>query len=655
MEDEGQGLLFDRRFLDKHAGEIISNPSVAVVELVANAWDAYAQRVDITWPDAELQRQFEIKDNGVGLKLAEFQTIWNTIDYNRVEHQGSVVNPPMGEIGLPRSVFGKNGKGRFAAFCFADAYEIESISDGQLFRCLVSRDVSKPFKVDLQQHIPSGVFGHGLIIRGVGDMRPMRLSEADARDFLASRFLANPSFHVYLNDRLITFKDIANDALESKELDIPGAGKVVIHHIDSRKADRTTKQHGIAWWVQRRAVGECKWRGSDYSKILDGRTDEAKRFTFIVEADFLNQAGAVKDDWSEFHEDNSAWKIVYPAVQSAIRDIISESTAQKREAKRDGVLTRVASQVNELPLLSKERVRTFVEDVVDACPSLGENEIVQISSILAKLERAKSQYGLLDILHQQSPDDLDSLHDLLKDWTISMAKIALDEIQTRLRLINELKIKISVNRIDEVHELQPLFEKGLWIFGPQFESIHFTSNRGMTKVIRQLFNDKVGKGSLQRPDFVVLPDSSVGFYSCSSFDEEFHESGVDNLVIIDLKTTGLTLGEKEKSQVWRYIKELLEKGYINQSTQVTGFILGTQIEPAENAETKHGLNGNFLIRPILYDVVLKRAESRLLNLFEQVKEAPFIQEHAEELSRYFDPIPLSQADLLARTGASSDV
>jgi len=501
--------------------------------------------------------------------------------------------------------------------------------------------------------VPSGAKGHGLIIRGVGDMRPIRFSEADARDFLASRFLANPSFHVYLNGRLITFKDIADDALESNDLLIPGAGKVVIHHIDSRKADRTTKQHGIAWWVQKRAVGECKWRGSDYAKILDERTDEAKRFTFIVEADFLNQAGAVKDDWSEFNEDNPVWKIVYPAVQEAIRGILSSATAQKREAKRDGVLTRVASQVNALPLLSKEMVRTFVEDVVDACPSLGENEIVQISAILAKLEKAKSQYGLLDILHQQSPDDLDSLHDLLKDWTISMAKVALDEIQSRLRLINELKIKISVNRIDEVHELQPLFERGLWIFGPQFESIHFTSNRGMTTVIRKLLKKKLAKGSLQRPDFVALPDSSVGFYGCASYDDEFHENGVETLVIIDLKTTGLTLGEKEKSQVWGYIKELLEKGHIKQSTQVHGFVLGTQIEPSENAEAKHGQNGNFVIRPVLYDVILKRAESRLLNLFEKVKEAPFLKEHSAELANYFEPIPMSQEDLLQKVTAAA--
>lgn len=75
----------------------------------------------------------------------------------------------------------------------------------------------------------------------------------------------------------------------------------------------------------------------------------------------------------------------------------------------------------------------------------------------------------------------------LTDWTIRMAKIVLDEIQNRLPFIEELKAKIQKDKIDEVYELQPLFAKGLWMFGPQFESIEFTSNRGMTAVIHELF------------------------------------------------------------------------------------------------------------------------------------------------------------------------
>lgn len=97
--------------------------------------------------------------------------------------------------------------------------------------------------------------------------------------------------------------------------------------------------------------------------------------------------------------------------------------------------------VNLLPLLSKERVTTFVNEVVDACPNFGEQEVVQLTSILTKLEKSKSQYGLLEILHNQDPNDLDALHEVLSQWTIGMAKVVLDEIQGRLKVINSLHVQ----------------------------------------------------------------------------------------------------------------------------------------------------------------------------------------------------------------------
>lgn len=647
--EESDDLFFDRRFLDKHAGDIISSPTTAVVELIANAWDAYARTVRIQWPTKGTDLTFQIEDDGNGLSLEEFQTIWKTIDYNRLEHQGDSSNPPPGVVGNPRSVFGRNGKGRFAAFCFSDEYEIFSEKNGSYFRARVARDITKPFKITILEEGRSTSIGHGLRIRSVGETALINIDELSARDFIASRFLANPEFNVFLNKRQITFGDIADDALETVAIDVDGAGKITIHHIDSRKADRTTKQHGIAWWVQKRAVGECKWRGPDYEKILDGRKDEAKRYTFIVEADFLNDAGAVKEDWSEFNEDNDVWQKVYPAVQCEIKRIIRDATSQKRETKREGVMTRVAPRMKGLSLLSTERVQNFINLVVEACPSMGEADIANVSTILANLENSKSRYGLLEVLSSQNSDDLDDLHEILSDWSVSMAKIVLDEIQTRLRVVNELSKKIEVSNIDELHELQPLFEKGLWIFGPQFESIHYTSNRGMTKVIQELLGVQAVSGSRNRPDFVVLNDSSVGFYACSSYDDNFHEDGIDSLAIIDLKTTSIQLGEKEKSQVWRYVKELLSKGLIKPHTKVHGFVLGSRIEPAENSPAKHGEHGNFLITPMLYSTVLKRAESRLLNLYSKVKDAPFIQEHSAEIEAYLAPIEIKQDDMLTGT------
>lgn len=642
-----ESLLYEDRFLENWAGTIISNPAVAIVELVANAWDAYSTDVAIDWPDIETEKQFSISDNGLGMTWEEFQFIWRAMSYDRVTRFGTTVSPPTDVQGLPRPVFGRNGKGRFAAFCFASEYNLTSRKDGQEFTCCIRRTREKPLVLERVAFKEEGIEGHGTRIEGAGVIPSIGLGEDTARELLGSRFLSNPSFRVFLNGSQITFADIADSCLSTVKMNIQSLGEVNILHIDTHKADRTTRQHGIAWWVLNRAVGDCKWRGSDYQRILDGRTSEAKRYTFIVQADFLSDANAIKEDWSWFKEDNETWKGIRPLIQDQIKEIIDQNGRAAKMSKRQTVFRRIGGTVNALPLLSKDRVETFVNEVVDNCPNLGEEEIIQLSSILTKLEKTKSRYGLLDILHRQDPQDLDALHDMLNQWTIGMAKIVLDEIQTRLRLITELKTKIQTAGIDEVHELQPLFEKGLWMFGPQFESIEFTSNRGMTTVIRELFGDKTGKGSLNRPDFVILPDCSVGFYGRPSYDEDYNEDGLEHVVIVDLKTTRLSLGSEEKEQVWKYVKELKTKGYLKNTTRVDGFILGDQIESGEDG-TRTENNNQVRIKPMLYETILTRAEKRLLNLHSKVENAPFLVEQREELYKFVEPIAVVQGDLIAQ-------
>jgi hypothetical protein len=216
------------------------------------------------------------------------------------------------------------------------------------------------------------------------------------------------------------------------------------------------------------------------------------------------------------------------------------------------------------------------------------------------------------------------LYEILRDWNVKSAKAVLDEIQTRLRLIKELKSKVHRKNTLEVQELQPLFSKGLWIFGPEFESIEYTSNQGMTKVLKNLFNlDETG--TRIRPDFVVLPDSSIGLYGCYDYDDDGNETGIKKVIIVELKKPGVRLGSEEKDQCWKYVKELYKKGAISPTAKVDCYLLGEIIEDGESFERKER-DDNVKIRPMVFDTILKRAETRLLNLHKKVEGAPFLEE-----------------------------
>ena len=627
---EAQGALFDERFLERYAGAIISDPEVAIVELVANAWDAWATRVDIRWAERGDEQTFSIADNGKGMSEAQFLRRWRTLDYNKLTEEGSSAIPPneLREYG-PRRTYGRNGKGRHAAFRFGDHYVVRTWCDGHEITHEVRRGTDVPFDlIPVDRRV--GVLGHGTEISTPGGSGVI-MSAQQVREVIGTRFLSDPNFKVIVDGTEVSFQDVPSDKLREFNVEVPGSGVARLTVIDTLKADKTTRQHGIAWWVDGRLVGRPGWLDLE----LDGRTSEAKRFIFIVRADFLAEAAATLADWTGFDARNPAWIATREAVLAKIREFLAVFTAERRRETKDAVKDNLSNMVSRLAPASRDRWNDFVDAVVDTCPSISADEVEQVASVLAKLELAESKYGLIQQLHVMKPGDLDELHALLKNWTVRTAKIALDEVQSRLKLIEELDQKLRDETLAEVGDLQPLFERSLWVFGPEFESLEFTSNRGMTEVIRKIFGSDES-GSRLRPDFVMLPDGSVGLYSRDSHDLSGEVNGVSRLVIAEIKKVGVPIGAKEKLQPWQYVTELRDKGLITETAQISCYVLGSRVDPNEaGVDTKW--DGRVTIIPMAFDAFIRRAEKRMLGLREKLRDAPFLKDLGIDPDSFLTP------------------
>ncbi len=82
-----QGSLFEENYLVRTLGAIARRPDVALTELVANAWDAGAARIDIFIPP-ERGEEIVISDDGSGMTSVQFKKRWMTLAYDRVRYQG---------------------------------------------------------------------------------------------------------------------------------------------------------------------------------------------------------------------------------------------------------------------------------------------------------------------------------------------------------------------------------------------------------------------------------------------------------------------------------------------------------------------------------------------------------------------------------------
>jgi hypothetical protein len=581
-----------------------------------------------------------IVDNGKGMTAAQFDRRWRKIDYNRIAEEGSRVDPPE-ELKdfAPRQAYGRNGRGRHAAFRFSDPYIVRTWRGGTEAIYEVHRGTNTPFDISLLSTMKD-VEGHGTEISAKAADGILMTAE-EARQVVGTRFLADPSSKVFIDGTRVTFDDVPALRLKETDVPVPAFGQAHLVMIDTLKADRTTRQHGIAWRVKTRLVGTPGWVGFDHERILDGRTTEAKRFQFIVEADFLEDA--VLPDWTAFDPGSAAWRATRTAVHAAIQECLSIFTAERRREAKATVRENLGRTVSQLPPVGRDRWNEFVDRVVDSCPSILVHEVEQVAGILANLELATSKYGLVSRLHALKPGDLDELNQLLVDWTVRTAKIALDEIQSRLKLIGELDQKLCDETTDEVRDLQPLFERSLWVFGPEFESLEFTSNRGMTEVIRKLFGSDE-KGSRLRPDFVVLPDGSVGFYSRDSHDLGHEVDGVSRLVVAEIKKPGVVIGSDQKDQAWKYVKELIQRGFVTKATDVTCFVLGSIVDQTEGSDRTEWDNP-VLIRPMSYNTFIRRAEKRMLGLRDKLRDAPFLKEHGIDGHEFLEPQQLFQDQL----------
>lgn len=615
-----QSCLFGPKFLEKFVGKpILHDPKVAILELIANAWDAGSKSVNIVWPTVDNEQVFSIQDDGFGLTKSEFLDRWRTLGYDRTLSQGDsvIVNDRR------RSVFGRNGVGRFAGFCFGVSYFVESFKDSQHILYEVKEGSGdSPFKLIEHEPVSNSFSGTRIF---VSSNKPVKINDDDVRAEIGMRFLTDPSFECYVNGVKVKFSDIPQTSLKSETLSLASGHSALITIIDTNESDKTTKQHGVAWHVKGRLVGEANWKSYGLDEIVDGRTVESKRHTFIVQADFL--ASSVKQDWTAFNESSPLFIETKNEVFSFVKRHLLGQTVQKRREVLDGIKVSHGKELSELSPLRKERFENFISAVQEECTTIKESDLSKVAGVLIKMEQSTSKYALISKLHELDSAQIDDLYKILSDWTVDLAKEALDELQMRLKLLEELQFRIADPNTREVQDLQPIFYQSLWIFGPEYETIEFTSNQGMTTVLQKLFN-KNEKGSLNRPDFAILPDSSLGSYSYPKYDEYGGEIGVDRVVIVELKKPGVTISGEEKDQCWKYVRELRKSAVVSMETRITCFVLGDKVDPFEMKQVS---DETCTIQPLSYSIVIQRAKSRLLKLYDRVSSAPFLEAQRNEL------------------------
>jgi hypothetical protein len=284
-----QNLLFEENYLCRSLGSLVHRPDIALTELAANAWDAGASRVDITIPDRRGEK-IVIQDDGAGLTEAEFYARWMTLGYNRKAHQGDGASFPLGLEGK-RLSYGRNGVGRHSLLCFNNFYDVITSKNGtQCSFGISALNKGQPFLIDKISRNRAEEHGTRLEVKAERNLP----SSENISKIISSRFLHDPQFRVSINGNCFKLEEHSG-LISAAELAVNENIKLSVLLIDTQQAASSSIYQGIAFWNRSRLIGEPSWiLGSN--SVIDGRTKFAKRYTFIVKTDDLDEY--ITDYWS---------------------------------------------------------------------------------------------------------------------------------------------------------------------------------------------------------------------------------------------------------------------------------------------------------------------------------------------------------------------
>lgn len=609
--------LFEEDYLLRELGPVAHVPQVALTELVANAWDAGATKVDLILP-TELGGTLTVVDDGHGMTPEHFLRRWMTLRYDRLKHQGAKVEFPPGREHRPRKAYGRNGVGRHGLLCFADEYQVDTWRDGRLSTFVVGTE-SGPSPFVLRSESFGTRDGSGTKL-SVSVFRKLPDPE-EILTVLAARFIHDPEFQIRVNGSSLTFSEIDGRVSEQAIALSEGRSATVIV-IDSTRQNHSSIHQGVAFWVGRRLVGSPSWAIGQVANF-DGRTRFAKRYKVIVDTEGFESY--VQPDWTGFYsvpEIDELFETTASHISQVSRDLANEVI----EATSEDALLQNRSELRSLGKGARLEVAEFTKIIAQSHPTISPDFLATAVKAVINLEKSKTGAALLLKLSELPTDDLDGLDRLLTEWSIKDALRVLDEIDDRLSVIETIRRLADDPAVDELHTLHPLILRSRWLFGPEYESVEYCSNATLKTVAKQLFKGKETQfvNDKKRPDIVVLPDKSViqltGIESFNPADPTLLQ--MQSILLIELKKGGFKLSRDEAFQANGYVQDIANSGVIQGKPYISAWVVGQSIAPGVATDSTVGdRDGNYgRVRATTFGALVDTANFRLMRLRQVLEE-----------------------------------
>ena len=584
-------LNYSGRIIDHLGLQMYQSPVAAVAELVANAWDADAENVDIVLPESLTDTaEIVVKDDGNGMTFAECQGRFLNVGYARRGNK----NIERSQL-KKRRILGRKGIGKFAGFGIAQLVRIETVSRSDGERTVFEMDISKlrsdtyvnreGTEIDLigyagpdskqKQYHGTTIRLRGLVLSQRRD--PKVFARSMARRFLLHQTAAD--FRILVNDTPLPDAD----ELLSVQFSFPTE-----YRDDERPANLSLAGD---WGIETIGGEEIRWRVRFYMDPIGG--EELRGISVFAGGKmvqvpfFFNLSGGLPGQHGQQYIsgqiqvdalDEQQADIVAPerqrvnwehpvAVQiekwgqERLRQLLNLWRSRRGEERERHLEARVSGFAARLGRLGRHEERTVSRAIrrVAQIDTLSQSQFEDLGqAMLTAWEQGRLQ-DLIGDIAQVEELTADQLVGILAEVQVLTALNTAEAVKTKLLTVGGLKQRIDRHELENA--VRDYISAHPWLVSPEWET--FAVETGMNNLLLRARNDS---GISSDPEFRGRVDLALA-------------SG-DHLLILEFMRPGLKLDWDHINRFERYVrfvKAELRANTAGRFKRVTGYIVADRL------------------------------------------------------------------------------
>lgn len=494
-------IRFAGRLIDLLGQQMYGGAVPSVAELVANAWDADAEKVEITIPANVKSNGAEIivRDYGKGMSFDELNKFYLHVGYER-RKRGETT-----EKG--RKVMGRKGIGKLAGFGIAEKIVVTSIQEGHLVELELNytqlRELETTTDFEFQPTRDENTNEPDGVIVTFKELKLQRSINADSfRTSMARRFaLGSEEMSISINGISVTKENLSLDIRYPKdgwqEEEIDNFGKIKYWFGFLQNTIQDSELRGVSVFARNRVAqftpfifnltgginGQVAleyFTGQVIADTLDDDIDYIATDRQTVnwqfgKASFLEEWGKKKikelcADWKKKHEQKNISRFQHKLGDFFLR--IDNLSSEQEKKDLTTALTKVAS------------IERITEDDFK----------VIANSMVSGVER-ESVKKVIQRINTASDDALPELFEAIKEWDLLSAVMTAESVAGKINIIEKFKHLIDIRTKEKAAgdaiDMQKFLKSYPWLLGPEYESFRpedFYHERGVDSWIEHEMN-----------------------------------------------------------------------------------------------------------------------------------------------------------------------